>query len=174
MVMIYHAVSGLAPARDSWAEAILGKFDRRGDPEGAWKQANDQIAAQYAAVAATRCITLRTEAGVRPYDKARGGLVVSALGPDTYYPFEALGERVRLKIRNAEAASIWPLPPDRAEALMRGGANLYGVQVVARLRIVSARPSSGDGVIEADVDSFDIVNGRDAAKLATVAVAKQP
>jgi hypothetical protein len=171
MVMIYHAASGLPPQTDKWAETILYKSDRQADPEGAWKQANAQIAAQYAAVAAVRCVTLRTGAGVRAYDAARGGLVVGALEPDTYYPFQAFGEQVRLKIRNAEAASVWKLPADRAEALMRGSYNLSGARLVARLRIVSARPSSGDGIIEADVDSFDIEAARDGAKLATIDVA---
>jgi hypothetical protein len=170
MVMIYHAVSGMPAPTDKWAETILSKFDRQNDPEGAWSQANAQIKAQYAAVASTRCITLRTDAGMRAYDPARGGLVIGALGPDTYYPFEAFGEQVRLKIRNAEAASVWKLPADRAEALVRGGANLSGSRIVARLKIVSARPSSGDGLIDADVDSFDIEGPRDGSKLATIQV----
>lgn len=170
MVMIYHAVSGMAPQLDKWAETILYKFDRQSDPEGAWKQANDQIKAQYAAVSGVRCVTLRTGADVRAYDPARGGLVISALGPDTYYPFQAFGEKVRLQVRNAEAASVWKLPADRAEALMRGSGNLSGANLVARLRIVSARPSSGDGLIEAEVDSYDIEAARDGAKLASIDV----
>lgn len=173
MVMIYHAVSGLAPPMDKWADTILYRFDRQGDPEGAWKQANDQVKAQYAAVAPVRCVTLRTAAGVRAYDPARGGVMIGALGPDTYYPFAAFGEQVRLKIRNAEAVSVWKLPPDRAQALLRGSSGLSGANVVARLRIVAARPSSGDGLIEADVDSYDLESAN-GAKLTTVSASGAP
>lgn len=174
MVMIYHAVSGITPAFDKWAESILYKFDRSIDPEGAWKKANEQIQAQYAAVAQTRCITLRTDAGIRAYDSARGGLIVGSFSPDTYYPFRDFGEDVRLRIRNAEAAAIWKLPADRAEALMRGSYNFGGASVVARLKIVSARPSSGNGVIEADVQSYDIMPNGNGAKIATVEVVGAP
>ncbi|MBS0331202.1 MAG: hypothetical protein JSS35_00405 [Proteobacteria bacterium] len=168
MVMIYHAVSGLAPPTDKWAETILSRFNQQADPEGAWKQANDQVKAQYAAVSTVRCVTLRTDAGVRAYDPSRGGVVIGALEPDTYYPFKAFGEEVRLRLRNAEAMSVWKLPADKAQALMQGGSGLYGARLVARLRIVSARPSSGDGLIEADVDGYDLESANGGAKLATV------
>jgi len=84
MVMIYHAISGIAPPVDKWAESILYKFDRTVDPEGAWKQANQQIKAQYDAVTPVRCITLRTNAGIRNYDPSRRGLIIGSFSPDTY------------------------------------------------------------------------------------------
>lgn len=171
MVMIYHAVSGIEPPTSRWAEMILPRFDRTIDPEGAWKQANAQIRAQYDAVATTRCITLRTGANIRSYDSVRGGLVIGNFSPDSSFPFNELGENVRLRIRNADTASLWKMSAERAQGLIKGSYSFSQASLLARLRIVSARPSASDGIVEADVESFDVISGLgDRAKLATITV----
>ena len=77
---------------------------------------------------------------------------------------------MRLKIRNADSAMVWQMTADRAQALLANN-GLYGSAIVARLRIVNARPTQGGGIVEAEVDSFDVIPREHTRnQMATIAV----
>jgi len=57
---------------------------------------------------------------------------------------------------------------------MKGSYAFSGSSVVARLKLLSARPSSGDGLIEAEVQSYDIVPPGRGAKIATINLTGAP
>lgn len=172
MAMIYQAAAGLTPPFDHWADLVLARSPRDANPEAAWSRAKAQVQAQWRAVSQIRCVSLRTAANIQAYDPSRGGLIVQSLAPDHYFTF---GDDVRLTLRNAERAYVWKMPADRAEALFRGSNSFGGAELVARLHILSARPSGAGGVIEADVDSFDIAPAAySRAAPATVTVEPAP
>ncbi len=170
MVRIYYAAASLPPPHEKWAERILSRLDRNLPPEEAWSRATAESDAQWNAVKELRCITLRTDAQIERYDANRGGLIVGALGPDLYYHFSDYGDRVRLKLRNATAAEVWKMPPERGQALAANN-DLWGTTLVARVRIVGARPTQEGGVMEGEVVSYDIVpRERSRAAMETVEV----
>lgn len=156
MVRVYYGAAGLPPPIEQWAERVSSRLDKNLLPEEAWKRATAEATAQWTALKDLRCVTLRTESNIGRYDTAHGGLIIDAFGPSTFYTFSDYGEQVRLKIRNTEQAMVWPMPADRAQALLANN-GLYGSTIVARLSIVSARPTQSGGVIEAEVDSFDVI-----------------
>jgi hypothetical protein len=156
MAMIYQAAAGLTPPFDRWADAVLARSPRDADPEAAWTRAKAQVQAQWNAVSPIRCVALRTRAAIRPYDAARGGLIVESLAPDHHFTF---GNDLRMSLRNAQSASVWKMPAERAEALYRGSNQFNGADLVVRLHILGARPRGSGGMLEADVDGFDIVPG---------------
>jgi hypothetical protein len=156
MVRIYYAAADLPPPREKWAERILNRMDRNLAPEEAWTRAMAEVDAHWNALKDLRCVTLRASAGIERYDSARGGLVVGAFSPNSYYDFSDYGDRVRLKILNAERAGLWKMAPARGQALTANN-DLWGTNVVARLRILGARPSQDGGIVEAEVVSFDVI-----------------
>lgn len=156
MIRIYYAVAGLPPPREKWAERILPRVDNSLPPEEAWNRAMAEVDARWNALKDVRCITLNADSGIRRYDAARGGLLVEAFSPSSYYNFGDYADRVRLKIRNADAAYLWKMPPERGQALT-ANYNMSGSSVVARLKIVGARPSQDGGIIEAEVIDYDFV-----------------
>lgn len=171
VAMIYYSTAGLPPPKDKWADQALYRIDRSTSPEEAWKQANAQVDAQWNAVAGLRCVSLRSDARIARYDAARGGLLVENFAPGTYYSFNALGLPVEMRIANADTAYVWKMPEDKAQGLLRGSNSFNGANIVARLRIVGARPSGSNGEIDAVVDSFDIVPGSGSrARFETVTV----
>lgn len=157
-VIIYHAMTNIPPPRERWADRALSTVDRSVPAEEAWTRVNAQIDAQWAAVKDVRCITLRTDAGAQDYAADRGGVPLNALAPDTYYSFGETGETVRLQFSNAESANTWKMPADRAAAVT-ANYGLSGMQAEIRARIVSARPASNHGLIDAVVDRVDLVAG---------------
>lgn len=156
MLRIYYGTAGLPPPIEKWAERVSARLDRSLLPEEAWKRATAEATAQWTALKDVRCITLRTQSNIDRYDSARGGLVVDAFNPSSFYTFSDYGEQVRLKIRNADQAMIWRLPAERAQAMLANN-GLYGSAIVARLRILNARPTQNGGVFEAEVDGFDVI-----------------
>jgi hypothetical protein len=153
--VIYHAMTGLQPPREQWADEALVSIDRSVGAEDAWKRANALVDAQWNAMKDTRCITLRTNASPGDFDPGLGGIPFGAFAPDAYYP---VGERttpVSLSFRNAGAARVWKMPADRAAAL-RSDSWLGSINLVIRARLVSARPSGNGGAIEAEIVSFDL------------------
>lgn len=171
VTMIYYSAAALPPPRDKWADQALYRIDRSTSPEEAWKQANAQVDAQWNAVSGLRCVSLRSDARIMRYDAARGGLLVENFAPGTYYTFNALGMPVEMRIANADTAYVWKMPEDKAQGLLRGSSSFNGAAIVARMRIVGARPSGSNGEIDAVVDSFDIVPGNGSrARFETVTV----
>lgn len=173
MVMIYHGTLGVPPPMETWAERSLYQYDSSGNPEVAWTSAKTAVQAQFDAVAGIRCLTVPVVTQLSRYDPARGGIVIEDFGDGRYFAFSALGEQVRLKIRNGAQAGVWPMPADRAEAMLKGSRDLYRTRVVSRVRILSARPAQGYGVLEGEVTGFDIYSnpyGTAGKQLATVEV----
>ncbi|ATQ41025.1 hypothetical protein [Caulobacter mirabilis] len=173
MVMIYHGTLGTPPPMEAWAERSLHQYDSSGNPEVAWTTAKTAVQAQFDAVAGIRCLTLPVVTQLSRYDPARGGVVIEDFGDGRFFSFGALGEHVRLKIRNGAQAGVWPMPADRAEAMLKGARDQYRTRIVARVRILSARPAQGYGVLEGEVVGFDVYSdpyGTAAKQLATVVV----
>lgn len=158
MVRIYYATAGLPPPREKWADRVLSRLDRSLPPEEAWNRALAEVDARWNALKDLRCVTLRANAGIRRYDASRGGLLVEAFSPEAWYDFSDSGDNVRLKIRNADAAELWKMPADRGQALT-ANYGLANSSVVARLKIVGARPSQNGGVIEAEIVDYDVIPG---------------
>jgi phytoene dehydrogenase-like protein len=170
MVRVYYGAAGLPPPIEKWAERVASRLDRNLLPEEAWKRATAEATAQWTALKDLRCVTLRTESNIARYDSARGGLIIDSFSPSSYYTFSDYGEQVRLKLRNADRAMVWRMTADRAQALL-ANSGLYGSTIVARLSIVTARPTQGGGVFEAEVDSFDVIPREHTRNsMATIAV----
>ena len=170
LVRIYYAAAALTPPFEKWAEKAIPYGDQGVSKEEAWKRANAQVTAQWNAVKDVRCIAIRASADIGSYDDARGGLPVGALRPDIHYSFNEGGDSVQVRLINAEAAELWKLPRDRAMALT-ANYGLSGATAVLRLKIMSARPTDGFGVIEAKVASYDIVPSSRNVPQQTITVA---
>lgn len=156
MLRIYYAAAALPPPREKWAERVLQRLDRSLPPEEAWNRATAEAEAQWNAVKDLRCVLLRTNAEIGTYDAARGGLKIGALRPDIHFTFNDYGDRAKLKLRNASAAEIWRMAPERGQALTANN-DLWGTTLVARVRIVGARPTQEGGVLEGEVVSYDLI-----------------
>lgn len=170
LVRIYYAAAALTPPFEKWAEKAIPYGDQGVSQEEAWKRANAQVTAQWNAVKDVRCVAIRTSADIGSYDDTRGGLPVGALRPDIHYSFNEGGDAVQVRLINAEAAELWKLPRDRAMALT-ANYGLGGATAVLRLKIVSARPTDGFGVIEAKVVGYDIVPSNRNVPQQTITVA---
>lgn len=153
--VMYYAMTGLAPPREQWADEALVALDPSLGAEEAWKRANARVDAQWNAMQATRCITLRTAANPGEYDPGLGGIAFGAFAPDAYYPVGENTTPVSLTFRNAGAARVWKMSPERAAALRADGW-WSSADLIIRARLVAARPSGNGGAIEAEIVSFDL------------------
>lgn len=153
--VVYYGMTGLEPPREKWADEALVAIDRSLGAEEAWKRANAQIEAQWNAMNATRCISLRTGANPGEYDPGLGGIPFGAFAPDAYYPVGENTTPVNLTFRNAAAARVWKMPRERAIALKADGW-WDSASLIIRARLVAARPSGNGGAIEAEVVSYDL------------------
>lgn len=171
MVRIYYATAGLTPPLEKWAEQAIPYGDQGVSQEEVWKRATAQVNAQWNAVKDVRCVTIRANADIGPYDDARGGLPIGALRPNTYYSFAEGADRVQVRFRNIDSAELWKLPRDKAMALTANYA-LGGAAVMLRAKVLSARPSDQGGVIEARVVGYDIVPNRAGIPQQTIVVEK--
>ncbi len=153
--VVYYAMTGLTPPREQWADEALVSMDRSLGAEEAWKRANAQVDAQWNAMQGTRCITLRTSANPGEYDSGLGGIPFGAFAPDAYYPLGENTTPVSLTFRNAGAARVWKMSPDRAAAL-RADSWWSSASLIIRARLIAARPSGDGGAIEAEIVSFDL------------------
>ena len=153
--VVYYGMTGLTPPREQWADEALVSIDRSLGAEEAWKRANAQVDAQWTAMKDTRCITLRTGADPGEYDAGLGGIPFGAFAPDAYFPVGENTTPVSLTFRNAGAARVWKMTPDRADAL-RADSWWSSASLIIRARLVAARPSGNGGAIEAEIVSFDL------------------
>lgn len=153
--VVYYGMTGLTPPREQWADEALVSIDRSLSAEEAWKRANAQVDAQWTAMKDTRCITLRTGANPGEYDAGLGGIPFGAFAPEAYFPVGENTTPVSLTFRNAGAARVWKMTPDRAAAL-RADSWWNSASLIIRARLVAARPSGNGGAIEAEIVSFDL------------------
>lgn len=156
MVRLFYDTAGLSPPFEKWTVALVRNPDRNISQEEAWQRAASRVAAEWDAVRGVRCVVIRAYADVRSYDDARGGLEIGAFRPGSHFTFgDATGESVRVRLRNSDAAHFWTMPRERANAL-KANSGLWDASAFIRIRIVSARPSGREGVIEAEIDDYDI------------------
>lgn len=116
-----------------------------------------QLRTEYAAAAGYTHMELNLNSQLSEYDPTYQEYYLSALGPGSYVSFHGHGERVDVRLINAEDGSVWPLPPQEAEKIagMLGGYNRQ-VSLRLQLQITDATPTSGGGDIHARILRFSI------------------
>ncbi len=116
----------------------------------------ERLKTEFAAAAHYTHIELNLRSYVSAYDAAYHEFYFNGLGPGSYISFAGYGKQFKISLINAEEASVWSVPPDKAETI----AGLMGpsrqVSLRLYLKILGATPDSSGGEIEAKIMNFKI------------------
>jgi len=116
-----------------------------------------ELRTEFAAAAGYTHMTVNLNSGLSQYDPTYEEYYLSAMGPGSYLSFHGHGQRVDVRLINAEDGSVWSLPPQEAERVagILGG---YNRQVSLRLELElgDAIPTSKGGELHAKILRFGI------------------
>ncbi len=132
-------------------------------------QVRAELTAGLRAVERVGRLRMPLNADLSHYDSSYQEFTVGAFSPSSVFTFQAFGEKVQLKFRNAREAQTWQVAADEAQGI-RDKLGYSGATVDALLNIVDVLPAPGGGVIVADVIEYDVRSYRGGQRLGRVQV----
>lgn len=169
MVLLYHALAGLAPPLDRWIESDPRVTQAPAAGRAAQRElVRAELTAALAAVRDTGFIRLALNDHLSEYDPSYGEFTLRALAPSSTVPYRGLQQEVSLRFANGRDAQVWAVPAAQAQAINDSLSYGRSVQLDVLLKIAGVQPGSGGGSIVTEVLEYEIRSQRDQRLLGRV------
>lgn len=177
MVFLYYDLTGNPPPLDSWVEKDSRIVMTQAIDRAAMRQTvRSELESGLASVRDVGLIRISlSSADLSDYDPTYGEFTIGALAPSSEIPFDAFGQKVKLKFANGRTAQIWKVPPAEAQLirdkLVGVGGAWYNVGIDLLLRIKSVQPGPAGGTIVTDILEYEIRDTRNGTTINRATVA---
>ncbi len=160
VAVAFYNIIGLSPPFNEWARA-----DPRSRSANEFQRAEVAGRIQQELLLAAQAsqgvgfFEINTDSIFGEYDMAAQGFRLAALESSRYYSWNYDGRTYKLTMENGDAAQLWRVPQDRAQAIVESGGS-RNVNLKLRIRVVGAIPeSNGGGTLQGRIVSYEVFDG---------------
>lgn len=172
LVFLYYDLAQIPPPIDAWIERdSRTSIARPADKAAVREQIRAELTAGMRSVQRIGWLRMSFAAQLSDYDPAYQEFTVRAFAPSSVFELRALGEKVRIKFRNAREAQTWQVTADEAQAI-RDRLGYFSATADALLKIVDVQPGPDGGVILTDVIEYDVRSTHKGQLIGRVKVAR--